>query len=115
MKVQTMEERLEALGRRVQVVERNGLGPPPPPPPRRAPVERVARPVPAGGPAGVERVVVAERAARPAMSLEDLVGGRLLAWAGGVAVLLGLVLLFAIAVSRGWLGEGARTLIGATT
>src|SRR4051812_11518468 len=114
MKVQTMEERLEALERRGEVVERrNGLGPRPPRPPRPAPVERVAPPVPAGATAGVERVVVAERAAHPATSLEDLVGGRVLAWAGGGAVLLGLVLLFAIAVSRGWIGEGARTLMGA--
>jgi uncharacterized membrane protein len=33
-----------------------------------------------------------------------------LAWAGGLAVLVGVVLLLAIAVSHGWIGEGARTL-----
>src|SRR5215217_4916803 len=41
---------------------------------------------------------------RPAVSLgdlEDLVGGRLLAWVGGLAVTLGVVFLLAIAVSRG--------------
>ena len=45
--------------------------------------------------------------------LEDLLGGRVLAWVGGIAVLLGVAFLFAIAVSRGWIGEGARTLIAA--
>jgi uncharacterized membrane protein len=45
--------------------------------------------------------------------LEDLFGGRVLAWVGGAAVFLGLVFLLAIAISNGWLGEGARTLLAA--
>jgi uncharacterized membrane protein len=49
----------------------------------------------------------------PRVSLEDLLGGRVLAWAGGVAVLAGVAFLLAMAVSRGWIGEGARTLIAA--
>ena len=52
-------------------------------------------------------------AATPRAGLEDLVAGRVLAWAGGAAVFVGLILLFAVAVSRGWVGEGARTLMGA--
>ena len=44
-------------------------------------------------------------------SLEDLLGGRVLAWVGGLAVLIGVAFLFAVAVSSGWIGEGARTLI----
>src|SRR4051794_33759442 len=105
MKVQTVEDRLVALERRLEVVERrNGLGPRPARPPRPAPVGR-------GAPAAPLPV---QRPASPTMSLEDLVGGRLLAWAGGAAILAGLVFLFAIAVSRGWIGEGARTLFGVT-
>ena len=46
-----------------------------------------------------------------AASLEDLLGGRVLAWVGGAAVLLGIVFLLAVAVSNGWIGEGARTLL----
>jgi hypothetical protein len=42
------------------------------------------------------------------MSLEDLIGGRVLPWAGAVAVLLGVAFFVAVAISRGWLGEGAR-------
>src|SRR5205823_8043832 len=41
-------------------------------------------------------------------SLSDLIGGRLLAWLGGVATLIGIVLFLALAISRGWLGEEAR-------
>jgi Predicted membrane protein (DUF2339) len=45
--------------------------------------------------------------------LEDLVAGRVLAWAGGSTVFVGLVLLFAVAISRGWIDEATRTLLGA--
>ncbi len=44
-------------------------------------------------------------------SLEDLLGGRVLAWVGGLAVLIGVAFLFAVAVSQGWIGEGTRTLL----
>lgn len=45
--------------------------------------------------------------------LEDLIGGRVLAWVGGVAVLLGIVFLLAIGISNGWIGEGMRTALAA--
>ena len=50
---------------------------------------------------------------RPARDLEDFLGGSVLAWLGGVAVLAGLAFLLTIAVSRGWIGEGARTAMAA--
>jgi uncharacterized membrane protein len=43
----------------------------------------------------------------------DLVGARALAWAGGIVTLLGVVLFFALAVNRGWLGAEARVVLGA--
>jgi uncharacterized membrane protein len=46
-------------------------------------------------------------------SLSDLIGGRLLAWLGGVATLIGIVLFLALAISRGWLGEEARVVVAA--
>ncbi|HEX8104992.1 MAG TPA: DUF2339 domain-containing protein [Solirubrobacteraceae bacterium] len=52
-----------------------------------------------------------EAAGRPA--LEDLLGGRVLAWVGGVAVAIGVVLLLAIAARNGWIGEAARTVMAA--
>jgi uncharacterized membrane protein len=55
---------------------------------------------------------VTPRPASPAVGdLEDFVGGRLLAWLGGVAVLAGLAFLLTIAISSGWIGEGARTAL----
>src|SRR5262245_32931983 len=46
---------------------------------------------------------------RRELDLEELLGGRLLALAGGIAVIVGLAFLVALAVERGWLGEAART------
>ena len=51
---------------------------------------------------------------RPGLDLEELLGGRVLAWIGGVAVVAGIAFLLAIAVSRGWIGQGARTLLAGT-
>ena len=45
---------------------------------------------------------------RRELDLEDLLGGRLLALAGGIAVIVGLAFLVALAVERGWMGEAAR-------
>lgn len=44
-------------------------------------------------------------------SIEDLLGGSVLAWVGGLAVLIGVAFLFAVAISRGWIDEAGRTLI----
>ena len=74
----------------------------PPPPPEATTVATTAPPAAPPPPA------------RPRPSLEDLLGGRVLAWAGGLAVLVGIALLLAIAVSNGWIGEGARTLLAGT-
>ncbi|HYH89709.1 MAG TPA: DUF2339 domain-containing protein [Solirubrobacteraceae bacterium] len=54
-----------------------------------------------------------DRGAAP--TLEDLLGGRVLAWAGGLTLLAGLLFLLVIAVSRDWIGEEARTLLAAAT
>src|SRR5919109_3614696 len=48
---------------------------------------------------------------RPEIDLEELLGGRLLALVGGLAVVLGLAFLVALAVDRGWLDEVARTVL----
>jgi uncharacterized membrane protein len=51
---------------------------------------------------------------RPAApALEDLLGGRVLAWAGGLTLLAGLLFFLVIAISRDWIGEEARTLLAA--
>jgi uncharacterized membrane protein len=109
------EERLEALERRAESFERrmlrleahvlDGMA-----------LREPARPAAAAtasppAPPALQPHVRPDRPARE-IDLEQLVGGRLLAWVGGLAVLAGLALLFALAVSRGWIGEGARAAIG---
>jgi uncharacterized membrane protein len=53
------------------------------------------------------------RRALPGASVEDLLGGRVLGWLGGIAVLTGLLFLLVMAASRGWIGEEARVLMAA--
>jgi uncharacterized membrane protein len=45
------------------------------------------------------------------LDLEELLGGRLLAWVGGLAVLLGIVFFVAMAIARGWIDEETRVLL----
>lgn len=69
---------------------------------------RVARsPRSSGEPGTVSRA----GAHSPANSLVDLIGGRVLAWVGGAAILLGIALFLALAISHGWIGEQARVLL----
>ncbi len=49
--------------------------------------------------------------ARPGQSFEDLLGGRILAVVGGLAILIGVVFFLAIAVDRGWIGVEARVAL----
>src|SRR5919201_550002 len=48
---------------------------------------------------------------RREIAFEDLLGGRVLAWLGGIAVLVGIAFFFALAISHGWIGPAARALI----
>ena len=48
---------------------------------------------------------------RPGLALSDVLGGQVLAWLGGTATLLGIVLFLAMAISHGWIGEEARVVI----
>jgi uncharacterized membrane protein len=87
----------------------------PPARPSPAPARPAAVPAPASRPArpvSPPRPVAAPpRPPLAARGLEDLFGGRVLAWLGGVAVLIGIALFFALAVSNGWIGETARVLL----
>jgi uncharacterized membrane protein len=46
-------------------------------------------------------------------AVSDFLGGRVLAWLGGAATVLGIVLLLALAVARGWIGHEARVAMAA--
>jgi uncharacterized membrane protein len=112
-----LETRLAALeeGRRLPpaepVPQRSFAPPVSPTPPQPPPDPARARPEPP--PAG-SAPLGREPAARPsAPSLEDLLGGRVLAWAGALSLFAGLLFLLVIAVSRDWIGEEARTALAA--
>src|SRR5207253_6626849 len=40
--------------------------------------------------------------------IEELLGGRVLGWAGGIAVVIAAVFFVVMAVRNGWIGEAAR-------
>lgn len=48
---------------------------------------------------------------RPSISIEDLLGGRVLGWVGGAAVVLGVVFFLVMAANRGWIDETTRVLL----
>ena len=82
--------------------------PPSPPQPRGAapseaqiPAPTKAQPTPTAG----------HKVMRPGETLEDLLGGRILAWVGGLAILVGVIFFLVIAVDRGWIGVEARVVL----
>lgn len=82
-----------------------------------APARPSPRPV-APAPPTAPLPTPAPRRSTPRFDLEELLGGRLLALAGGATVLLGVAFFVALAVERGWIGEGLRVLLasaGATS
>jgi hypothetical protein len=80
-------------------------------PTARVPQTTVARPQPLAPAPRPPRPPAARPEPRRELDLEELLGGRLLALAGGIAVIVGLAFLVALAVERGWLGEGTRALL----
>jgi uncharacterized membrane protein len=96
------EVRLEALEARVAMLEGLLSAPPPqrqpfPPPPRQP-----SAPAPQ----------------REPRDLEELLGGRVLGWVGGVAVVLAAVFFLVMAVHNGWIDEPTRVVLaflGSTT
>jgi uncharacterized membrane protein len=117
-----LEDRIAALELRVGRLERPGapredLHTTPerptsvaPPAPRTAPVIASPRPAPVIAP---PRPAPQPKPAREPIALEDFLGGRVLAWIGGVAVIAGLAFLLTVAISRGWIGESGRTALAA--
>ena len=129
-RIEQLEVQVRELHRRVRTLEKRERAGVPMAPKRVAespPATAPSHPAPAASPApptirpaampvwgNVSLTSVAERLGAPDReSMEDMLGGRVLAWVGGLAVLLGVVFLFAMAASRGWIGEGARVAIAA--
>jgi uncharacterized membrane protein len=81
-----------------------------PAPPRPAPAA-ASEPVPPPSPAPVTVARPQRKVLRPGETFEDLLGGRILAVVGGLAILLGVVFFLVIAVDRGWIGVEARVAL----
>ena len=127
-----LEQRVAELEQRLNAVapDAKSLAPAPPPIPAPAwptppsviaPLERIAATAAAATPAApaipaAPAMPAAPFAVRPASrsfaELEEQLSGRLLAWVGGIALVLGAVFFLSLAFSRGWIGPEARVLIG---
>jgi len=101
----TVERRLNYLEARVKALE--GLldvrsepvrRPEPFPPAPTAPPKPPAPPAPPAPPS-------------PSLDLEELLGGRILGWVGGIAVVIAAVFFVVMAVHNGWIGVTARMAI----
>ena len=100
----SLEERLRSIEARLEALERLLSAGPQRAKPKDFWGFEAAVPPPAAKPAP------AEPRAQP-RNLEDLLGGRVLAWLGGVAVVLGVVFFLVMAVSRGWIDEPTRVVL----
>src|SRR5688500_4967956 len=105
----TPDARLQALEREVEELrarlERLEGAPPRPWPPQ--PARPASKPLPPRTPLSSQKPAPKKEP----VSFEDLLGGRVLAWVGGAAVVLGVVFFLVMAASRGWIDEPTRVLL----
>ena len=104
-RIERLEQLVEQLTRRLERLEgatTPAAQPPPPPPPPRPVQVAPPAPPPPRPPAAPPR---------PSFDLEELLGGRVLAWAGAVAVFIGVVFFLATALRRGWIDEPTRVVL----
>jgi uncharacterized membrane protein len=104
-RLKALEREVAGLRERLDWIERGRGGSLPPPP----------RPQPQQPPGGEQRPEPARPAApaavRASPSVEDLLGGRVLGWVGGAAVVLGVAFFLVMAANRGWIDETTRVLL----
>jgi uncharacterized membrane protein len=85
------------------------------PPPRAAPEAPLSTAAPPASPSLAKPAPAPAapppKARRPELELEDLLGGRILAWVGGLAIFVGVIFFLVIAVDRGWIGVEARVAL----
>ncbi len=120
-----VEDTLSALVERLDDLEallayRESAGEAPPVAATEAPPAPVAADEPRQPPAPEPTVPAPtprQKVIRSGETLEDLLGGRVLAWVGGLAIFVGVIFFLAIAIDRGWIGVEARValaFLGAT-
>ena len=101
-RLERLERTVDELRERVARLERPAAAPAapriqtvPPSPPRPPAPPRPAR----------------EPFRAPSIDLEELLGGRVLAWAGALAVFIGAIFFLATALRRGWIDEPTRVVL----
>src|SRR4051794_1293746 len=104
----SLEARLSAIEDRLRTIEQLlGVGKPAPearPEPwPKAEVPASLRPAP--------RAPQRPQPPREPFDLEELLGGRVLGWVGGIAVVVAAVFFVATAIHNGWIGEAARVVL----
>jgi uncharacterized membrane protein len=114
-RLQRLEREVADLRARVSLLEAPGATVPSPamrPAPRVRPAARVTpSPIAVPAPAGAGAPPRTPTRQIPSLDLEDLLGGRVLPWAGGVAVFAGVVFFLATAIRRGWIDEPTRVVL----
>lgn len=100
-RLERLERRLEELASRVERIELSSA-------PSRTPP--VAAAVPQQPAQAAARQPPADWTP-PSFDLEELLGGRVLGWVGGSAIVLGAVFFLVMAVSRGWIDEPTRVVL----
>jgi uncharacterized membrane protein len=98
-RLERIERRLEELASRVEQLEVSSA-------PLRTPSQR-----PAERPSQEQAAPASSRLTPPSLDLEQLLGGRVLGWVGGSAIVLGAVFFLVMAVSRGWIDEPTRVAL----
>jgi uncharacterized membrane protein len=106
-RLEALEREIEELQARLARLEQREE---PAPAAKAAPPQQPAAPSPGPMPRLPEPVRAA-RAPSPPISLEDMLGGRVLGWVGGAAVVLGVVFFLVMAANRGWIDETTRVLL----
>ena len=109
-----VEDRLQSLEQRVQTLEsllRTAQAPAGPAPAEAPPAiwPPVVSPPAVRAPAAAPRPAPAPP--RAPLDLEELLGGRVLAWVGGVAVVLAVVFFLVMALHNGWIDEPTRVVL----
>jgi uncharacterized membrane protein len=113
-----LEAQMEQLLGRIDQVERalRRLGVSSPAPQQQMPAAS-AQPKAGGSVRAGDAPAAPAAPPRQPLSLEDLLGGHVLAWVGGIAVVVGVAFFLVMAASRGWIDETTRVLlafVGAT-
>ena len=84
----------------------------PPLPPEPVPASPLPEPEIEASEAVVQAFPEPPPPARTTVDIEALLSGRVLAWIGGLAVLVGSLFFLSLAFSRGWIGPETRVVIG---